>query len=205
MKNLFGMALCLVFMTSCGGTKQAVADVSYRETTTSLEGEKVNVETVKMSGIEMSESLNDDGTELISRPFKWYAGVGRADNKQVAIELAQREAFATISRVLNNAVLDESERGNVANNGKVQQALTSHWKQVSSSLQQGCEPYGNVTIQYSPTTHMYDVTAKVAIRGDRFNKLMNAAGNYKPENLSGDELEKFIEVNKSIMEAAKGN
>lgn len=87
----------------------------------------------------------------------------------------------------------------------MQQALTSHWKQVSTSLQQGCEPFGNVTVEYSPTTHMYNVTAKVAIRGDRFNKMLNTAGNYKPEDLSGSELEQFIEVNKSIMEAAKGN
>ena len=158
-----------------------------------------------MQGIEMSESLNDEGTEMINRPFKWYAGIGKADNKQMAIELAQREAYATISRVLNNAVLDQSERGNVANNGRVQQALTSHWKQVSTSLQKGCEPFGNVTVEYSQTTHMYNVTAKVAIRGDRFNKLLNTAGSYKPEDLSGSELEQFIEINKSIMEAAKGN
>lgn len=142
---------------------------------------------------------------MISRPFKWYAGIGKADNKQMAIELAQREAYATISRVLNNAVLDQSERGNVANNGRVQQALTSHWKQVSTSLQKGCEPFGNITIEYSQITHQYNVTAKVAIRGDRFNKLLNSAGSYEPEDLTGSELEQFIEVNKSIMEAARGN
>lgn len=52
---------------------------------------------------------------------------------------------------------------------------------------------------------MYNVTAKVSIRGDRFNKMLNTASTYKPEDLSGSELEQFIEVNKSIMEAAKGN
>lgn len=206
MKKLFYVAFAAATMMSCASTKPTVApEAATRKPTTSLEGEKVNTETIKMQGIEMSESLNDDGTAMISRPFKWYAGIGKADNKQMAIELAQREAYATISRVLNNAVLDQSERGNVANNGRVQQALTSHWKQVSTSLQQGCEPFGNVTIEYSPTTHMYNVTAKVAIRGDRFNKMLNTAGNYKPEDLSGSELDQFIEVNKSIMEAAKGN
>lgn len=206
MKKLFCLAFGAATMMSCASTKPAVvSEVVTRQPVTSLEGEKVNVESIKMQGIEMSESLNDDGTAMISRPFKWYAGIGKADNKQMAIELAQREAYATISRVLNNAVLDQSERGNVANNGRVQQALTSHWKQVSTSLQQGCEPFGNVTVEYSPTTHMYNVTAKVAIRGDRFNKMLNTAGNYKPEDLSGSELEQFIEVNKSIMEAAKGN
>ena len=205
MKNLFYLVLSTMVMASCSSTKPVAAPEVSRKPATSLEGEKVNVETIKMQGIEMSESLNDEGTELISRPFKWYAGIGKADNKQMAIELAQREAYATISRVLNNAVLDQSERGNVANNGRVQQALTSHWKQVSTSLQKGCEPFGNVTIEYSQTTHMYNATAKVAIRGDRFNKLLNTAGSYKPEDLNGPELEQFIEVNKSIMEAAKGN
>lgn len=205
MKNLFYLVLSTLLMTSCASTKPTAGAEITRTPTISLEGEDVNVETMKMSGIEMSESLNDDGTEMISRPFKWYAGIGKADNKQMAIELAQREAFATISRVLNNAVLDQSERGNVANNGRVQQALTSHWNQVSSSLQKGCEPFGTVTIEYSSTTHLYSVTAKMAIRGDRFNKLLNTAGNYEPENLNGSELDQFIKINKTIMEAAKGN
>lgn len=205
MKKLFTFVMSAMVLASCASSKRAVVSEVSRSATTSLEGEKVNVETMKVQGIEMSESLSDDGTEMISRPYKWYAGIGQADNKQMAIELAQREAYATISRVLNNAVYDESERGNVANNGRVQQALTSHWQQVSTSLQKGCEPFGDVRIEYNPTTRMYNATAKVAIRGDRFNKLLNTAGSFKPDNLSGDELEQFIEVNKSIMEAAKGN
>ena len=52
---------------------------------------------------------------------------------------------------------------------------------------------------------MYNVTAKVAIRGDRFNDLLNTAGNFRPSDLSGAELDEFIETNKSIMNAAKGN
>lgn len=206
MKKSIVFVLSIVTLVSCASSKRAatVAE-SMRDTTTSLEGEQVNVEAMKMQGIEMSECLNDDGTEMISRPYKWYAGIGKANDKQMAIELAQREAYATISRVLNNAVLSESERGNVANNGRVQQALTSHWKQISTSLQKGCEPFGNVTIEYNPATHMYNVTAKVAIRGDQFNKLLNNAGSYQPESLSGTELEQFLEVNKAIMEVAKGN
>lgn len=203
MKNLYCWALCAALLASCAGTKTA-GDAA-RTSATSLEGERVNVETVRMQGIAMAESLNDEGTEMIARPFKWYAGFGTADNRQVAVELAQREAYATISRVLDNAVQDRSQRGNVANNGRVQQALTSYWSQVSSSLQQGCEPFGEVTVEYSPATRLYHVTAKVAIRGDRFNKLLDSAGNYRPEGLSGTELEQFIEVNASIMEAAKGN
>ncbi len=210
MNKLF--KVCLVnsmamVMVSCGTSKKVMAPAveSSRATTISLEGEKVTSETIKLTGFEMADALNDDGTDMIKRPYKWFAGIGKADNKQVAIELAQREAYATISRVLNNAVLDQSERGNVANNGRVQQALTSHWKQVSTSMEKACEPFGNTTIEYNPNTKMYDVTSKIAIRGDRFNQLLKTAGDFKPSDLTGEELDNFIQTNKAIMEAAKGN
>lgn len=202
------MSFIAILMASCGSSKNvalAPAVESSRTTTTSLEGDKVTSETVKLTGIEMADALNEDGTDLVKRPYKWFAGIGKADNKQVAIELAQREAYATISRVLNNAVLDQAKRGNVVNNGNVQQALTSHWEQVSASVEKGCEPFGNTTIEYNASTRMYEATAKVGIRGDRFNQLLNTAGNFKPSNLSGEELEQFIQANKAIMEAAKGN
>lgn len=202
------VCLFAMMMASCGTTKKvamAPAVESSRTTTTNLEGDKVTSETVKLTGIEMADAMNDDGTDMIKRPYKWFAGIGKADNKQVAIELAQREAYATISRVLNNAVLDQSERGNVVNNGRVQQALTSHWKQVSASVEKACEPFGNTTIEYNPATRMYEATAKVGIRGDRFNQLLNTAGNFKPSDLTGEDLEQFIQTNKSIMEAARGN
>lgn len=207
MKKVVLFAVSLLVLSSCGTTKSTMAPAveSDIKKTTSLEGQQVMSETVKLSGLEMSEALNDDGTALIQRPYKWFAGIGKADNKQVAIEIAQREAYATISRVLNNAVLDESERGNLANNGNVQQAITSHWKQVSTSLQKACEPYGNTTIEYNPSTKMYEATSKVGIRGDRYNQLLQTAGDFKPTDLTGDELEQFIKINKSIMEAAKGN
>lgn len=195
------IALCV----SAKKVKVEPAVESSRTKTTSLEGEKVMTETVKLTGIEMSEALSEDGTELIKRPYKWFAGIGRADNKQMAIELAQREAYAAISRVLNNAVYDESERGNVAVNGHVGQALTSHWNQVSASVQKACEPYGNTLIEYNKKTRMYEATAKVGIRGDHFTQLMNEAGEFTPSGLSGSELDEFIQANKSIMEAAKGN
>lgn len=207
-KEFIIVAVMALLVSSCGTTKQVVmapAVESTRTTTTSLEGEKVVSETVKLTGIEMADALNDDGTDMIKRPYKWFAGIGKADNKQVAIELSQREAYATISRVLNNAVLDQSERGNVANNGRVQQALTSYWKQVSASVERACEPFGNTTVEYNPSTKMYEATSKVGIRGDRFNQLLNTAGNFKPSDLTGEELEQFIQTNKSIMEAAKGN
>ncbi len=190
----------IVFMASCSTAQKATV-----EEITNIEGEKVVSQTITLQGITMAETLNEEGTAITKLPFKWYAGIGRADNKQVAVELAQREAYATISRVLTNAVHDTAQRGNLANNGRVQQALTSHWEQVSLSLQKGCEPLGDVTIEYSPQTRMYQVVAKVAIRGDRFNQLLNTAGSFKPNNLTGEELDKFVQINKTIMEAAKGN
>lgn len=197
-----------IIFASCSSSKPTAltpAVESSRKTVNSLEGQKVVSETVKLTGIEMSDALNEEGTDMIKRPFKWFAGIGKADNKQVAIELAQREAYATISRVLNNAVKDNAERGNVANNGRVQQALTSHWEQISVSLQKACEPFGNTTIEYNPATRMYEATAKVGIRGDRFNQLLNTAGSFRPSDLSGKDLEDFISANESIMRAARGN
>lgn len=208
MKKIYFVVVAFtMLLASCGTNKVAMAPTveSARKTVTSLEGQQVVSETVKLSGIEMADALNEDGTDMIKRPYKWFAATGRADNKQVAVEQAQREAYATISRVLNNAVKDEAERGNVVTNGRVQQALTSHWEQFSVSLQKACEPFGNVTIEYNPSTRMYEATAKVAIRGDRFNQLLNTAGDFKPADLKGEELEQFIETNKAIMEAARGN
>ena len=104
-----------------------------------------------------------------------------------------------------NRILDYARRGNLANNGKVEQALTSYWEQVSKSVQNACEPYGDALVSFRQSTGMYEVTAKVGIRGDKFNQLINSAGSFKPAELSEEELKDFIEINKSIMEAAKGN
>lgn len=202
---VFVVAILLVSCSSSKQTALAPAVDSSRKAVNNLEGQKVVSETIKLTGIEFSEALNEDGTDLVKRPFKWFAGIGKADNKQVAIELAQREAYATISRVLNNALKDQSERGNVANNGRVQQALTSHLNQVSVSLQKACEPFGNTTIEYNPATRMYEATSKIGIRGDRFNQLLNTAGSFKPSDLSGKDLDDFIATNEAIMQSARGN
>ena len=203
MKKFFLLLLTVALMTACGTSKKS-AEFS-REKGRSLEGDKVTIETISLHGIDEGKVLNEGGTKLIKMPFKWYAGIGVADNKQVAIELAQREAYATISRVMNNIVQDQAQRGNVANNGKVEQALTSYWKQVSTSILNTCEPYGETVIEYNPNTGMYTATSKVGIRGDRFNQLLNTARDFKSYNLTDEELEQFIQVNKSIMEAALGN
>lgn len=203
--NLLGMTMLgALVLVSCGSSKNMVVQ-SNIDKQKSLEGEKVVVETTKLQGIDMVEDLNEEGTKIIKIPYKWFAGIGKANDKQTAIEMAELEARATISRVIENAVLAQTERGTVANNGEVQKALTSHWQQVSMSVQNACEPFGDTKIEYSPSTKMYTVTAKVGIRGDKYQQLLNNAGNYKPNSLSGKDLDDFIEVNKSIMNAAKGN
>lgn len=205
MKRLFSFIACATLLASCGATKPATYNVVSRQDATSLEGQKVVVEEIQMQGVEMVEVLSEDGTEIIKRPYKWYAGIGTADNKQIAIEVAQGEAYATISRVLNNAVLAESERGAIVNNGRVQSAIRSHWEQVGAALVKGCEPFGNVSVEYNPASGMYTATAKVGIRGDMFNSLLANAGNFRPADLNAEEMEQFMSANKAILSAAKGN
>lgn len=203
--HLFGMAvLGALVLASCGSSKN-MAVQSNIEKQRSLEGEKVMVETTKLTGYDKSEGLNEDGTDIVKVAYKWFAGIGKADDKQTAIEIVELEARATISRVVENIVKAESERASLTNNSETQKAISSYWKQVSTSIQNACEPYGDTKIEYSPTTKMYTVTQKVACRGDKYIQMLNNAGNYKPNNLSGKDLDEFIKVNKSIMEAAKGN
>lgn len=161
--------------------------------------------TLKLQGIEMKECMNDEGTALIQRPYRWFAGIATADNLGIAVEMAQLEAYATISRVLENVVTAKAERGTVVVNGKVQQALKSHWEQMSMSIQKACEPFGETEITYNEQTGMYEAIAKVGIRGDRYVRLLDGAKEAKPEGLSGDDLKQFVNANNAIIEAAKDN
>ena len=195
------VAIAALALVSCGSSKKVPE--TRVEKATSLEGDKVVVETTKMTGIEMVDALSDDGMKMVKVPYKWYAGIGKANDKQTAIEMAELEARATVSRVVENIVLAESERGSVVNNGEVQKALKSYWQQMSMSIQNACEPFGDTKIEYNPTTKMYNVTGKVGMRGDKFQKMLNNAGNYKPQGLSGKDLEEFNKANKAIIEAAR--
>lgn len=161
--------------------------------------------TLKLQGIEMKECMNDEGTALIQRPYRWFAGMATADNQGVAVEMAQLEAYATISRVLENVVTAKAERGTVVVNGKVQQALKSHWEQMSMSIQKACEPFGDTEVSFNEQTGMYEAIAKVGIRGDRYVKLLDGAKTANPEGLSGDEMKQFVDANHAIIDAAKGN
>ena len=174
--HLLGMAAVFaVALASCGSSKNLAVESSI-DKQTSLEGEKVVVETTKLQGIDMVDDISEDGTKMVKVAYKWYAGIGKADDKQTAIEMAELEARAMISRVIENVVKAESERGTVANNGEVQKALTSHWNQISVSIQNACEPFGDTRVEYSQTTKMYTVTQKVGVRGDRYVKILDGCG-----------------------------
>lgn len=199
-KTFFGvLAMSMLLLSACGSSK----NVEKIETGKNLEGERVRTENRAVRGFEMADALSEDGSKIVKVPYVWFASEGVADRKQVAIELAQGEAYATISRVMQNAVLSESERANLVNNGVVQQALTQHWKQVATSVLQGCSPFGDVEVQYNERNKMYTVWAKVAIRGDRYTKLLKEAGDFKPNGLNGQDLDDFIDVNHKIMDAVK--
>ena len=158
---------------------------------------------IEMSGIEMQTTMNEDGTDIIQRPFKWFSGIAKADDRQLAVEIATREAYATISRVLMNNVNDKCERATLAIDGKVAKAVKSYWLQVSETITKGCEPYGKASVTYNTETKMYEVTAKVAVRGDRYLKLLGEAKEAKPEGLNAAETQEFIEINAAIIDAAK--
>lgn len=164
-----------------------------------------NTRTIKTQGIEMVETFNEDGTDLIRRPYRWFAGMAEADVESLAVEMAQMEAYAAISRVIENAVLAEAERSAIAVDGIVHKALKSHWQQVSTSIQHACEPFGEAQSTLDEATGFYHVIAKVGIRGDRYVKLLDGAANFKPADLGGSELQQFIDANQAIIDASKGN
>ena len=164
-----------------------------------------NKKTLQLQGVTMIETINDDGTDMIKRPYRWFAGMAEADVESVAVEMAQLEAYAAVSRVIETAVTTKAERSSLTVDGKVAKALKSHWEQMSFSIQKACEPFGDTDITYNDKTGMFEVIAKVGIRGDRYVKILDGAKKAKPEGLSNDELQSFLEVNDAIIDAAKSN
>ena len=188
MKKFYFRLLLVALLVAAAGTMCAQSTVTKK---------------IKDNGVTMIETMNEDGTALIQRPYRWFACMGDADNESVALEMAQLEAYAAISRVLENVVSARAERGTVGVNGKVEKAIRSYWEQMSFSIQKACEPFGEAESVYDKATGMYHVTAKVGIRGDRYVKLLDGAKDAKPEGLSGDEMKKFVEINNEIIDAAK--
>ena len=198
---LGGIALTAILaFASCGSKKNVVEPAT---TVRNVEGENVNLSWEETSGVEMVESLSEDGTKIVKRAVKWYSGNAIADDKQTAIEMAELEARATVSRIISSIVTAKTERGTSVRNGSVQKAIKSHWEQVSASIQNACEPLSDTKIEFNPATKMYSATVKVGIRGDRFNQLLNSAGSFQPSDLSGDDLQQFIETNKNIVIAVQ--
>lgn len=190
------LSLTLIIMSSCRSTKE-----TYKGT--SLEGEKVIIESQASTGITFGEALNEDGTGIIKIPYKWYSGNAKVNNKQMAITAAQAEAYATISRVIFNMVEGEIEKAGLANDGAAHVALKSRWEQTTRSVQKGAEPFGDNIVSYNTKTNMYDVTAKVGIRGDKYISFLKNS-EFKTDNLSQEELNDFIKVNDAIIKAANG-
>lgn len=158
-----------------------------------------NTENIQLHGLEMVETLSDDGMRIIKMPFKWFAGIGEADDKQIAIEIAQREAQSAVSRIIRNEVIDQAAKLSVDVNGRVCQALVSSWEQYSHSILVGCEPFGDTEVQYNPNTGMYKVKAKIGIQGDRFKKMMNEYKERTPEDLTPIEVQQFIQINQTVV------
>lgn len=202
LSKMYMAIVAILMLTSCGSTKPTTVE-SKVEKTRSVEGDKVVVETTELQGVEMIETLNEDGTKMVKRPYRWFAGIGKADDKQTAIEIAEHEARANVSRSIETMVMATAEKGTLVNNQQVQEALTAHWKQVSSSILNGCEPVGVVKVEYNKNTNMYTATAKIGMRGDRYQQLLDQAGSYKPANLNGKDLDQFIDTNQTIINAAK--
>jgi len=202
LSKMYMAIVAILMLTSCGSTKPTTVE-SKVEKTRSVEGDKVVVETTELQGVEMIETLSEDGTKMVKRPYRWFAGIGKADDKQTAIEIAEHEARANVSRSIETMVMATAEKGTLVNNQQVQEALTAHWKQVSSSILNGCEPVGAVKVEYNKNTNIYTATAKIGMRGDRYQQLLDQAGSYNPANLNGKDLDQFIDTNQTIINAAK--
>ncbi len=209
MKKVIFLSLAVVFfLSSCGSAKNVVSSSPVQgpvKTVTSIEGAQVRQQSVATTGIEMSNALSEDGTQIIQRPYKWFSGIATSNNQQVAIEMAQREAYATLSRELNNAVKDNAERSTVGVSESVQSAIKSYWEQVSLALTKACGPFGDAVVNYDPATKKYTVIAKIGVRGDKYNQLIESAGAFQPEGLKDSELQEFLALNKAIIEAAKAD
>lgn len=188
------MKKILVFIALC-----ISCYVSYSQTS-----DVIKLDDIEQSGYDMQKSINDDGSGFIERPYKWYSGIGKADDKQIALELAQREAYATISRIINNIVDDKCEKIASSMEGRVGKAVQSCWTQISQNIVSGCEPFGKAVVEYDSRSGMYIVTAKVAVRGDRFLKMLGEVSSIKVDGLSKSEMDEYATINAEIMEAARG-
>lgn len=173
--------------------------------TRNLEGDCVRTQSIRTTGIEMVRTLSNDGTKIIEMPYVWFSGSAQVNNKQMAIEIAQREAFSAISRTVTNAVYDASEKYAEVCNERMNSVVASYWSQVSQSVIRGCEPFGDTVVEYDRNTGVYNVTAKVAMRGDRYTKMLEDAKQHKPANLTPTEINIFNNINIEVVNILQVN
>lgn len=214
----FAMIIALAF-ASCGSEKQMTNNQPQQQQqgnptpnptpTPSQTPDQTNPSqsALQYQGISMVDELSEDGMTIRQVAYKWYAGYGKSDNKRLAIRMAEGDARAAVARIIETTVLNQMELGSITNNSKTQEALKEHWNQVSMNILKACEPFGDVICEEekgSSGEMFYNTVVKVGLRGDRFIKILDDAGKFKPTTLQGEELQQFIDVNNSIMEAAKG-
>lgn len=151
-------------------------------------------------GVEKADALSKDGTAMVTRSYVFWEGTGVADDKQLAIEEAQREAYAAISRTVTGAVqYAVGSDGNLRDN--VQQKLTQHWTQFANVVLRGCSPFGKASVTYDNSSKMYSAKAKVAMEEDKYKELLGAAANQKDKSLNKSDLENFNAINQKVMGA----
>lgn len=191
-------------LVSCGTTKKAVSTsvpTSQIKTVTSLENTEVREVERVLSDIEIVKVLSEDGTKMVDMPMKWFAGTYKSNNQRVAIEAAQRDAYNTIAREVQNEVMTKGQVNAMDNNSEAREAFRAFSNQVAQATIRGCGPFGKTEIQYDPATGMYTVWAKVALQGDQYRQLIKTAGEAHKEGLSGESLDSYLEAFNKVMEA----
>lgn len=171
----------------------------------SLEGKYVREETLVISGVEVVETLSDDGMSIIKRPYQWFEGTAADKNKRTAIEKAQRVAFNNISRFVNNAIMQVSNGSATSCNNDTLDKFVSHWKQFSKSVIRGCEPFGDVVVEYEPKSKIYTVTCKVALRGDRLQEMLKQHKERVPIIVYTEDVEIYKQLNTTIVSTIQIN
>lgn len=137
-----------------------------------LEGRCVSTTEVATSGYAEAESLSPDGRKIEKWAYKWYSGTAKANDKQTAVEMAQREAYATISRTINNAVIDAGERVAAGCNGNVRKALAGSPQSNSGE--------GNIVTpsQSSSNSSQQNQIKEVQVNGVSFKMIYVAGGSF---------------------------
>lgn len=189
MKKVFKMMLAaslMVVMVSCGSTKNV----------TKKNGNM-------MSGVEMVQDLSADGTRIEQVAYRWWLGIGEANVEKVAIRNAESDARRRVAETINSLVTEETKGGEIQVNGNVEEAIKTYWEQKSAALTRGCAPFGEYESEFDEKTGKYKVRAKVGIRGDKYVSILDGTNDAKPEGLTKEEYQQFIDINQSIIDAAK--